>query len=149
MTEDISESDEIEIDNDPNPFFAKVVGFINPNGELVKQRSADQFKLLINVGSDDDVKIGERVLIFALGQEVIDPDSGEGLGCFEVVRGEGKVFSVQRRMAVVRSTKTTVERRKKPVGSIAAAMGQLSEIELITVDAPFTNPAIGDLVRFI
>jgi hypothetical protein len=134
---------------DLNPYYAKVIGYVSPNGEMTKTPAENQFKLLINAGEDHDVKVGERVLVFALGPEVQDPDTGESLGHFELVRGEGKVTSVQRRMAVIQSTRRKSEFRPKPISGLLAAAGMPRELETVTVDAEFVSPKLGDLVRFI
>lgn len=119
------------------------------NGEQLEEPAQSQFRLLINAGSHDDVKINERVLVFALGSEIPDPDTGENLGHFEIVRGEGKVISLQSRMAVVESTQTRQEQRQKPMNALSMAAGALPEHYYITVSAPFHQPRIGDQVRFI
>lgn len=135
---------------DLNPYFAKVIGFVSNSGNLEqKHGESEQFKLLINAGAEDGIAVGQRVLVFALGEEIIDPESNQSLGCFEIVRGEGKVESVQIRMAIIKSTKTVIQRRRK--GGIFGSLSGLpsEEWEDVARSAPFDNPGIGDLVRFI
>lgn len=135
---------------DLNPHFASVIGFVNGAGELTEGPADMQYNLLINVGEENGVSVGERVLVFGLGPNISDPVSGDDLGCFEVVRGEGRVKSVQQRMAVVTSTETRSEMRRKNIGVLSAfATGSTPEYESVSVTAPFKNPTLGDRVRFV
>lgn len=139
-----------ETDKELNPSVGEVIRFVANNGQLLDEVADAQFKLLINVGKEDGIQIGQRVLIFALGPNLTDPKTGRNLGCFEVVRGEGKVRSMQTRMAVVESTETRSELRPKKVNALnALAMAVQAEHEWVHVPAPFKNPSLGDQVRLI
>lgn len=143
-------NDENNEADDLNPYYAKVIGFIDGNGNLVNEAMDQQFSLLINVGEQNDVKVGERVLVFALGPEMKDPETNESLGCFEIVRGYGKVSSIQAKMAIIRSSRTTSVNYQKPLSPVnALTLGRQYEDATREVPAPFTNANIGDLVRFI
>lgn len=134
-----------------NPHYAVVIGFVDANGQLADQPDQQYFNLLINAGQLDEVKENERVLVFALGAEMIDPKTSESLGCFEIVRGYGRVSSVQTKMAVIRSTQTKTVRYQKPINAVNALqlLGQSSEEATREDPAPFKDAKIGDLVRFI
>ena len=133
-----------------NPFEARVIGFVSTDGSLVEGDPQGSYSdLLINMGAEDEVRQNSRVLVFALGPEMKDPDSGESLGHFEVVRGEGRVESVQTRMAVVRSSLTRTVTFPKPMNRTAMIAGLPQEVGERTERAPFRSPKIGDLVRFI
>lgn len=135
---------------DLNPYYAKVIGFVDATGNLTTDATQQKFDLLINAGEQHDVKIGERVLVFALGPEMTDPETNESLGFFEVVRGYGKVLSTQTKMAIIRSTKTKTVSYQRPVSGVNAfALGRATEEATREDPAPFTNAKIGDLVRFI
>jgi hypothetical protein len=144
-------NDEIENDGSQelNPYFAKVIGFVDRDGQFSKDPNENQYALVINVGEVDDVKVGERVLVFTLGPELFDPENRESLGHFEVVRGEGKVTSVQTRMSVITSTRFITEQHLKPATPMAIATGVPREYETKNVQAPFRKPQLDDLVRFI
>jgi hypothetical protein len=66
-------------------------------------RVIDQENVVINIGSNEGIKRGNRFIIFGVGDEIIDPDSKESLGKLEIVRGEGIVVHVQEKMCIVRS----------------------------------------------
>lgn len=86
-----------EDDDNLNPYYGKVISFVDDSGMMASERPTKPFKLLINLGEMDDVKVGEKVLVFALGPEVFDLDTKESLGSFEVVRGEGRIASIQKK----------------------------------------------------
>jgi hypothetical protein len=133
-----------------NPHFGQVIGFVDSDGTLHEEPTDEQFNLLINVGEEDDVRAGERVLVFGLGPRLVDPHNGRDLGCFEIVRGEGKVKSVQTRMAVITSTAKRDERRAKPLDAVMRlGVSLVTEYETVAVPQPFIRPQCGDLVRFI
>lgn len=144
MTNDIVE--------DHNPFHAKVVRYVDSNGEATSEKGEGSwFRLLISAGEDDGIRPNARVVVFALGEEILDPDTGESLGRFEIVKGEGKVEIVQSRMAIIRSERKRKETRRKQYNNALAAISPLSgeDFEDIIVSAPFLSPEIGDFVRFI
>ena len=142
-----------KIAKDPNlnPHFAEVIGFVDAKGQLQEIVSEFQYNLLINVGSEDGVAVGERVIVFKLGPQISDPKTGRDLGCFEIVRGEGRIKTTQTRMSVISCTDTTTEtrRRSNTLASIALASGSQLETEKVTVTRPFRNPELGDRVRFV
>lgn len=144
-------SEEITTSAELNPYYAKVIGFVDQSGSLIENSAGltDYFRLLINVGDADDVKIGERVLVFSLGQQMNDPETNESLGHFEVVRGYGRVTSVQTRMSVIDSSKTKTVQYQKPQNINSVIMGTQIEYGQREDPAPFTKPQIGDLIRFV
>lgn len=87
-------------------YFAKVVNI------------QDKFTVVINAGSEKDVKIGKKFLIVGLGEVIIDPDTNEELERLEIVRGNAQVTHVQGKIATLRSSeydKTADEREIKKV----------------------------------
>ncbi len=67
----------------------------------------DENKVVINRGSTDGIKTGQRFLIYKLEDDPIkDPETGEDLGYLEVIRGTGKIIHVQGRLSTIESDKT-------------------------------------------
>jgi hypothetical protein len=62
----------------------------------------DDTTLVLNIGYRDGVKPDMVFTIFSRGQEIVDPQSGEALGQWEVVKAEVVVSHVQERLATVR-----------------------------------------------
>jgi len=98
-------------------------------------------KVILNVGSDDGVSKGDLYLVYALGEEIFDPDSGESLGQIEILKGRGKVTHVQRKMCTLESTSTRTIRRK--MNSLLSSLYGSEEDETITIS--FDEPVVGDL----
>ena len=63
----------------------------------------DDTTLVLNVGSEQGVQEGMAFAIFALHGEIEDPDSGESLGRWEVVKARVLATHVQARLCTVRS----------------------------------------------
>lgn len=111
----------------------------------------DPYKVAINKGEKDGIRLGQRLLVYALLEEITDPETGESLGCLELVRGRGEVIHLQERLATLRS----VERRKVPSKTRKirdpfriAVLSQVEEIEAETWDdLPFEDPATGDVAK--
>jgi len=72
-----------------NKNFAKVA--------LVK----DAFNAVINKGSFDGVSVNDEFVIYRVGQEIIDPESGESLGALEEILAKVKVTHVQEKISTV------------------------------------------------
>lgn len=121
----------------------------------------DEQTVVINRGSDAGVREGMKFAILAGGDTVTDPDTGESLGTWEVVKGCVKTTHVQERLSVcaVAGTEQT-EEQKQPSKTLSSAMVDVSfdksdknKLNVRTADMsgrPKVGPvAIGDLVRSI
>jgi hypothetical protein len=98
---------------------------------------------VINRGANDGVQVGDRYLVYGLGPELKDPETGEGLGQLEIVRGRAAVVHVQQRMATLRSVETRQARRRH-IGGLAALGTTLEEhSEMI----PLNDPEDGDYAK--
>jgi len=117
--------------------------------------SEDNQTVVINQGSADGVAIGQRFLIYSIGQEIKDPDSGESLGNLEVVKGTGKVTHVQQRMATISSdmkgapSRTIIRSRPTTsLWSVIAGIGEQQVEEYLPAAAvSFDSPQVGDLAK--
>lgn len=78
-------------------------------------RILDQYKLVINKGSNDGVVMSNRFLIYHLDEEIIDPDTQESLGRLEIVCGEGRPEHIQERMTTIVSAKQETRKSKTVV----------------------------------
>lgn len=95
----------------------------------------DDYKLVLNIGSYDDVVMGQRFLIYGLSDdEIIDPITHESLGRLELVRGIGLVIYVQSKMCIIKSDSTL-----SPFVTVLDSMKSV----------PFDNPLEGDYAREI
>ena len=64
-------------------------------------RILDPTTMIINRGTNHGVKNGMTFIIFEEGEEVIDPDTGESLGKYELVKGTVEVTNAQENMSQV------------------------------------------------
>ncbi len=108
----------------------------------------DAYRCAINKGSDDGIQMGQRFLVYGLGKEIKDPDTGESLGVLEIVRGRGKVTHVQAKLATLETYEKEVQQgkiiRKNPLFS---AFGTTTEEVGSTVDKAFNDITVGDYVK--
>lgn len=109
----------------------------------------DEYKVVINRGSNDNIKVGQRFLIYRLEEEIFDPVSNESLGFLEIVKGTGRVIHVQEKIATIESDK--FDREKKIVkkrNHPGLLLGGV-EVEEITPREllPFEDPEIGDKAK--
>lgn len=131
-------------------YFAKVVNIL------------DKFTVVINAGSNQGVKQGDKYLVVGLGPEILDPDTNEPLERLELVRGLVAVGHVQEKI----STLNSIEKERWPdtkeikkvtskggaTSILASLYGGAGETitESITPGAEniqaLKNPMIGDFV---
>lgn len=71
----------------------------NPVGKVAKVN--DDGGLVVNLGSTSGVSVGDRFLVYRLGEEILDPDTGESLGALEMVVGPAKAVHVQEKMSTL------------------------------------------------
>jgi hypothetical protein len=113
----------------------------------------DSFTLVINKGQTDGVKEGQRFLVYAYGEEIVDPDTKTSLGRLEIVRGTGRVTHLQPTMATIKSDMNTPPSRsirKIRHGSVyAIILDKAEEVEEIVPGdaAPFERPGVGDVAK--
>jgi hypothetical protein len=118
------------------PFPAKVAAVQSP------------FTVVINRGSKDKLRLGQRFIVYGLGPEIRDPDTGQSLGVLEVVRGTGVVTHLQDMMATVEADQKRVS-EKRIVRTPNWGIPQLAQETVVEPSdpKPFDEPAIGDLAK--
>jgi hypothetical protein len=108
-------------------------------------------KVTINRGSENGVKKGDRFLIYAIGEELFDPDTNESLGELEIVKGTGRVIHVQQKMATIESdnlsapNKTVTKKKSSPFIAVAGYEEEVISGERETL--PFDDPVKGDKAK--
>lgn len=105
----------------------------------------DPYKLAINRGSTDGIRIGQRMLVYLLSEEeLIDPNTNESLGHLEIFKGTGKVIHVQEKLSTIESDLKKLEQKK----AHPLLDPLLFRLEQNTIEVKsFENPQIGDLVK--
>lgn len=113
----------------------------------------DCMRVIINRGSNHGVQKGFRYLVFGLGEELVDPETGKSLGIPEDVRGRGIATHVQEEITTVASTERVRTRRilkHKPefwMTGLSALKSTGEEVIEEDVITPFADPCEGDYVR--
>ncbi len=107
----------------------------------------DDSKLVINRGSENGIKEGQRMLVYCVSDEDIkDPNTGESLGFLELVRGTGKIIFVQDKLSILESDKQQIV----PI-SYNYPSSSFSHFTEKTIHEkhiiPFEKPQVGDLVK--
>lgn len=70
----------------------------------------DEHNVVVNVGEDHDLWLGQKFLIVSLGDLIFDPDTGQALEQLELVKGKVEATHIQRRI----STLTSAEKQRDP-----------------------------------
>lgn len=114
----------------------------------------DDYKLVLNAGTNKGIKTGNRFLIYALSEhEIIDPDTSESLGYLEIVKGTGKVVHVQDKMCTIESDAYEISPPTKIIRKqnllLGAYGGTTEEHTSSKEQIPFESPEIGDFAKRI
>ncbi len=113
----------------------------------------DHRRVVINRGAKDGMQVGRRFLIFGIGPDILDPETGQSLGHVELVRGTGTVTHVQDLQATIESDMTQPSERrvvKQPFLNPYRlfAPGGLEETVYSTpVPRSFEDPDVGDYAK--
>ena len=84
----------------------------------------DETTFLLNVGAQHGVRNGMRFVVFDEGDEVLDPDTGESLGVWEIVKGELVVTNTQERLSMAQ---TPLKQKAEKAGTLSALMVEASK----------------------
>lgn len=106
-------------------------------------------RVVLNAGSDDGVRHNMTFVLFSVGDEILDPDTGESLGGLEKVKGTVEVIHVQEKMCIAESASFVT--RKVPVRShaitLGVAIGGERQYDEIEVKKQLSDVVVGDRAR--
>jgi len=111
--------------------------FLNP----VIAKILDSYNLVINKGSIDNIKEGDRFLVYEITEDIVDPVTKQSLGPLELSKGTGEVVYVFDRKAIIRSD------RMRGVGLAIGASKDEIENEPEKYLLPFKKPKEGDIAK--
>lgn len=94
-------------------------------------------QIVINKGKSDGIKIGMVFLVYRLGEEIKDPETGKSLGELELIVGRGRAAHVQEHMTTIYSDDSASNMILFPSNTIPK------------INGCFDFPAINDLVKSI
>lgn len=123
-----------------NIIIGKVINVIN------------EYRIVINKGKVDGVKMSNRFLVYKLGNEMFDPDTNESLGTLELVCGEGKPEHIQEHMTTLHTSKIQIKEATKTIkrrgyGLIGTEIEEINEPE--ENEVPFESVDTDCIVRQI
>jgi len=107
----------------------------------------DSYRVVINRGSRDNIKTGDRFLVFQIGEEILDPDTKESLGNVEIIKGKGKVIHLQEKMATIETYETEKIKIQLSRGLISSAWALGYDTEYDNVQKSFNDPQLGDVAK--
>lgn len=112
----------------------------------------DNYKVVINAGSNKGIKENQRFLIYSVdGETIFDPDTNEPLGQLEVTKGTGVVTFLQENMATIESDMyekyTSTELALKSLASQFTSIVGSETDEDSKKQIPFKSPHVGDFVK--
>ena len=113
-------------------------------------RGLDDDRWVLNAGLGAGVQSDDRFVVFELGEDIVDPESGESLGALELVKGHLRVVHVQARMAIaaLESTEQAAPPRQPQVLSAILARTATGAPSKPEGGRPSSvEPRVGDHVR--
>ena len=86
----------------------------------------DECTVIINRGSEAGIREGMKFAILAGGDAVADPDTGEALGTWEVVKDYVKTTHVQEKISVCAAANMAPDPEQKTSKTLSSAMVDVS-----------------------
>jgi len=119
----------------------------------VTDRGYDDYEVVINKGENDGISPNDQFLIYEIGEELFDPDTGEHLGKLEIVKGIAKPKHIQEKITTLISAEYQQPIRKRFVTRSAFfqpfAPCEDEIIESPPEIVPFKGVKVGDLVKLM
>ena len=116
----------------------------------------DDYTIIINKGSLNNIKKGQRILVYGLGEQIIDPATKEDLGTLEIIRGSAEASHVQDKITTLSCIdKKIINRGSKTIRKSSPYMsmfGQSNETvieEPEVEELPFKDVQVGDKAKLI
>lgn len=115
----------------------------------------DETHVVINKGSNQGVKIGQRYRLYRVTNEkLIDPDTREELGALEIALGTGKISYLHEKWATIESDmphppkSRTITKSPNPVAlNIFGSTQEVTEVLSEETHLPFRDPVEGDYAK--
>lgn len=115
----------------------------------------DEYTLVLSAGENNGIKKDFRFLIYSIGEEIFDPDSGESLGRLEIVKGTGIVTHVQDKICTLESDmyskpKDIITKRIPAMrGILGDGFSEITTEKGEQYRIPFSDVSKGDYAKYI
>ena len=109
----------------------------------------DEYRVVINAGSNDSINTSDKFEIYVEGNEVFDPDTNELLGTLDYVKAKVEAVDIFPKMSICRNTEYT----EKNLLGVNFTVQKLSPLNVETKDISGgfedinKKIKVGDLVR--
>jgi hypothetical protein len=120
--------------------------FVRKEYKIIK--IIDEYRVLINAGSNDDLSIGQHLEVFKLGQEIFDPETNESLGTLDSIKSNLVVTTVYEKMCICEN-----RNKANPFDGLSAVFGNSRSrlpVDPTSITGGLSDDdkiVIGDLVR--
>lgn len=116
----------------------------------------DQYRVVINLGSEHGVNEGMEFIIYEEGEMIKDPETSEDIEKLEIVKGKVRATTIQQKISIAESFEI-VKRFYSPMKVITdlytteeRVVRERKRLIEEEIEAPETPPVkVGDLVRQI
>lgn len=115
----------------------------------------DEYTVVINRGRENGVEEGMRFIIYEMGDEIIDPDTKQPLGNFEIVKLKVKVINVNIKFStaisdeIIDAPSSFGSLSRLSISSLTKELPLDSETRLKLIRPRREGVTIGDSVRQI
>lgn len=106
--------------------------------QLLVAQIVNNKTLILNKGSREGIQKGQEYIVYKLGDRIIDPETHEDLGQWEIVRGRGEIVVVEEKYSVLES-------RNWVIGLMAFSLVASGKNRY----APFDSPEVCDIAKLI
>ncbi len=117
----------------------------------------DEYKVVINAGTDDLIRYSTKFEVFVEGEEIFDPVTNESLGTLDTIKARLKVHTLFKKMTICISDEYTEKQSSiaQAALSISAFATPISVRKPLNIDATEISGGlvsgekikVGDLVR--
>ena len=111
----------------------------------------DPYRVVVDIGYQDGIKNDMKFIIYELGDEILDPDTGRVIDRLEIIKHNIKVTQIQEKFSIMRSDEYEPDFMKTLLtsGNINTKVIPLSTEEkpAKSSEKEYKKIKVGDLVR--
>lgn len=91
-------------------------------------------ELLINYGKNDGARVGEKISISVVGDNVIDPITNENLGTLDILKGRLEIYTVYPEFSICRDIEREERNVALPLGSFTRTNIRFEDLNVLEED---------------
>lgn len=109
------------------------------------------YEIVINGGSEDNLKKGDKLEIFVEGEEMIDPISKESLGTLDGIKAYISIVDLFEKMSICKNIVTKISNIAVSLANFETQRSERLKVDPTQISGPIDEYdkiiRIGDLVR--